>query len=246
MRSVLLSKFLWCALGALIALLTCFPLSWVGPKVLPQTLMLENTRFKGTVWKGFVEPLRDLDSVAYSLHPLKFFSAQPPIKARLNATGLNVDGLLSRSRAQDVSMQINVSALPIPDPRLRGLAGRVDIRVIKAQWDASGECRNISGHVRTDVLLRNRGLFNWTGPELRGPISCGDDGQYQFTLTGRDDVQKINAFISISSDGQYKTDMSVITQNAEAALALPLFGFVEKSRNSDGLEFGLVEQGRWR
>ncbi len=246
MRSALLSKCLWGVIGAFIALVTCFPLSWVGPKALPETLTLENTRYKGTVWKGVVEKLRDVDSVAYSLHPLKLFSAQPPIKARLNATGLNVEGMLSRKRAQGLSMQIDVSALPIPDPRLRGLAGRVDIRVIDAQWKMSGECRNISGQVRTDVLMRNRGLFNWTGPELRGPISCGENGQFQFTLSGRDDAQKINAFISISSDGQYKTDMSVITQDPQAALALPLFGFTEKARNADGLEFRLLEQGRWR
>lgn len=244
MRTVLLSA-LFCGFGAITALLCFLPLAWVGPFIVPSTFSMDKTQYQGTVWSGGIIGLRDVESVKYTLKPLRYVTGDLPLQVDMSAPGLQAQGALARFKMEDFNLRIQVANLPLPDPRLKGLNGQITARVEMAEWDENMDCETVSGTARSDVLKQNQSLFAWTGPVLAGPLSCGDDGSFVFNLQGKDDVQIISADVSISAAGFYNSNMRVVTRDREAALVLPLFGFEEKGETSQGLEFSLVEQGRW-
>lgn len=242
----MMRRLFWLLPGAILALLTFLPLSWVGSVALPASLTTAETSFRGTIWRGSVHNLRDVESVTYALRPLKIFGPGLPVEAELAATGLRANLEASRHQAANLRLQINVANLPLPDPRLRGLAGQISAVIDDVSWTETAQCKSIAGTASTDVLTRNKALFSWEGPRLSGPVSCSDEGDYVFELQGQDPRQTISATVSISAGGQYKSDIAVITRDDEAALVLPLFGFEERGETSNGMEFRLVEQGQWR
>ncbi len=242
----MIRKLLWLLPGALIALLMFLPLSWLGPRLVPAELASDKTTYRGTIWNGVISDLKDVRSVEYIASPLKLLSAKPPIKARVTATGLQANADLGRTKAQDVSLQINVANLPLPDPRLKGLSGQITARIESVEWAKNGQCLTMRGTASSDVLTKNQRLFAWSGPVVAGPVSCDDGGVYVFNLSGNDAVQKIDAIVSISASGDYRSDMTVTTRDSDAVLVLPLFGFEDRGQKADGQEFRLVEQGKWR
>lgn len=239
-------RLFWLLPGALLGLIVFLPLSWVAPLALPAVLTQPETTYRGTVWRGNITALRDVNSVEYQLKPLKLVGGRPPIQATLQATGLQAEGAIGQYAAKDMNFRINVASLPMPDPRLKGLAGQVIIQIDEVKWDKQGKCESLSGSARTDVLTRNRALFSWEGPGLSGPLSCDEGGNFVFNLAGNDDLQSITAKVSVSALGQYYSDMKVITRDTEAAQVLPLFGFEDRGQTAQGAEFRLVEQGKWR
>ena len=236
----------WALLGGFFALLIFLPLKWVGPKILPVNMTSAETQYSGSIWKGRVSQLKDLDSVDFTLKPLNVLRGERPATFVAKATGLNVSGSAGKRQAQDISFAINMASLPLPDPRLKGLAGMATARIENVEWNDLGACESITGRAQSDILQSNQGLFNWSGPVISGPIRCDDTGAYVFTLTGKDQTQSIETLITISASGSYQADINVTTRDQNAALALPLFGFEEKSRNSAGRQFVLIEQGQWR
>lgn len=239
-------KIFFLGLGALAALLCFLPLAWVGPFLVPSTFTTDKTQYRGTLWSGGAFSLRDLDRVNFKLKPFKYLSGDLPLQVDMSAQGMRADGALSRNKMEGFDFSINVANLPLPDPRLKGLRGQIITRVEQAKWDGNAHCTMISGTARSDVLKQNEAVFQWTGPALRGPISCGENGSFVFNLTGEDDIQSIAAIVSISAEGRYQSDMRVVTKDQGAALILPLFGFEQKGESAEGSEFSLVEQGQWR
>jgi len=239
-------NLLWIISGGVIALLMFLPLKWVGPHIVPATMTTSKIQYTGTIWKGQISGLTDLDQVTYTLKPLNVLFANLPLTFLAVDKGLNVRGKAGRSRAKDILFKINISDLPLPDPRLRGLAGLATARIDTVVWDKSGSCEDIKGTAQSNVLTQNRSLFNWSGPVISGPISCGANGAYVFSLSGRDNTQIIEARISISAQGSYSSDITVTTQDQNASMALPLFGFEEKQATIEGRQFVLIEQGRWQ
>lgn len=238
-------KLFWLLPGAIIALLIFLPLSWVGPRLIPDAMTRTNTTYQGTVWKGAISNLRDVDAVNFHINPLNIFGGSP-VTARLKATGLEANALLGSRQAQDLNLRINVASLPLPDPRLRGLLGQITAQLDDVRWSKQGACQDAAGTAQSDILMRNQALFSWTGPRLTGPVQCNDAGDFQFLMSGTDSNQTIDADISISALGDYKSDIRVVTRDPEAALVLPLFGFEERGDSAEGVEFRLVEQGKWR
>lgn len=241
-----MQRLIWIMPGLLLGLIFFLPLSWVAPLALPASLVQDNTVYRGTVWNGNMTSLRDVDSVEYKLNPLGLLAGGTPVQASVVATGLQAEGAIGQYAAEDLNFRIDVSSLPMPDPRLQGLAGQVMVQFDEIKWDKQGKCEILSGSARTDVLTRNRALFSWEGPGLTGPLNCDADGNFVFNLAGEDDLQSITAKVSISWDGQYYSDMKVISRDSDAAQVLPLFGFEERGQTAQGAEFRLVEQGKWR
>jgi len=242
----LMRKLLWSIPGGLLALTVFLPLSWIAPVVVPSAFTTEQTQYQGTVWSGTLSKLRDVEIVNYTLNPLNLITGKMPLEVEMRAKGLNANGSVSRYMMKNFDFNIDVSSLPLPDPRLQGLAGDVSAKIAHAKWDKENTCTSISGVARSDVLLQNKSLFDWEGPILAGPISCDEKGRVTFDLKGEDEVQSIFVKVAISAIGEYSSDMRVITKDQEAALVLPLFGFEERRRSKDGVEFRLVEQGQWR
>lgn len=241
-----MKRLLWLLPGCILGLILFLPLSWVAPLAIPSVLIQPDTTFRGTVWIGNMTALRDVESVKYKLNPLRLLMGGTPVQASVIATGLQAEGAIGQYAAKDMNFRINVSNLPMPDPRLQGLAGQIIVQFDKIKWDKQGKCEILDGSARTDVLTRNRALFSWEGPGLSGPLNCDEDGNFVFNLVGEDDLQSISAKVSISWNGQYFSDMKVVSRDQEAAQVLPLFGFDERGQTAQGVEFRLVEQGRWR
>lgn len=239
-------KLLWTLPGILSAILFFLPLSWVAPFFIPTSVTTSQTDYQGTVWRGQIRDLRDIESVNYHLNPMKVLRGGRPVRVELRSPGLLVNGQASRQNAEGINFRINVASLPLPDPRLRGLAGQITAQIDQLSWTRDGSCREADGTVQSDVLTRNDSLFAWVGPNLSGTVSCTEEGRYVFALSGRDDLQTIRANVSVASQGSYQADLAVITQDADAAEVLPLFGFEARGESADGKEFRLVEQGNWR
>ena len=134
---------------------------------------------------------------------------------------------------------MDIATIPFTDGRLQGLRGDFSARLSELQVSEQS-CQSASGTVRTDVLQRNGGQIQWTGPELTGPIRC-ESGALIADLSGRDAEQTITALVKIMPDGLYRADISVRTLRVEADAVLPLFGFSRSGQN-----FVLTEQGKWR
>lgn len=134
---------------------------------------------------------------------------------------------------------MDFASVPFTDGRLRGLRGDVTALILDMQFSEQS-CQSATGTIQTDVLQRNGGTIQWTGPELTGPIRC-EDGALIADLSGQDTEQAISALIRLVPDGTYRADINVRTLRAEADAVLPLFGF-----SRSGQSFVLTEQGKWR
>jgi len=216
-------------LGAVAAAVAALPAAWIGPHVTPDPLDLEWT---GTVWNGQVENLPVFDTLNFKAEGLAF-------NVRGASAGNRLLGWVRPGHLRETDVQLQLSDLPIDDPRLRGLQGVLSVQLTDLKWSKLG-CTLAEGRARTDVLARNGGAINWTGPELSGPLAC-EDGAVVVRLRGQDAQQKISADLTFQIDGTYRADIAVETTRAEAGAILPLFGF-----SASGRDFKLTEQGRWR
>ncbi|MGB6229342.1 MAG: type II secretion system protein N, partial [Litorimonas sp.] len=140
----------------------------------------------------------------------------------------------------DLVLGMPIARLPISDQRLAGLSGRLSLRVDEAVIE-DGACLSASGSASTDVLAANRARFDWTGPELSGPVDCVD-GRLRVRLSGQDAAQQVEATVLTGFDGMYRTDISVSTRDPMAGNVLTLFGFAQDRAGS----YTLSEQGQWR
>lgn len=225
MRLILI---LLAGLFGLAALVTAFPLSWVTASV-PD----EVGSFSGTVWDGQVADVPLFGTLSIKGGPGYADIASPPGDVILS-------GRVSPSGAKDVILSMPVSRLPASDARLTGLLGRISIRIDEAVVE-EGRCVSAVGTASTDVLAANAAQFDWTGPELSGPVDC-DDGRLRVRLAGVEGAERVEATVVTGLDGIYRSDIAVTTADPIAGNALSLFGFV-----SDGSgQYSLLEQGRWR
>lgn len=214
------------------AALVALPLAWVAPLFVPETAPA--LTYSGTVWQGNVTDIPVFETGTFKLHPralsatLKAGNGQSYLAAKL-----------SRETAHDLRLFVELSQLPITDGRLQGLRGVVAANITEITYNLDG-CTEASGTLRTDVLQRNGGLTNWTGPELSGPVIC-EDGALTAILTGEDAEQSVEARLRFSPDGTYRAEITTRTVRQEAGAILPLFGF-----SRDGQDFKLTEQGNWR
>lgn len=223
-------------LSGVVALLAFFPMRWAGGWALPDNIktLAPDLDMTGTIWRGTVSGLPLFGTANLNIAPLsrsvKFQSGQ----------GRNyVAGQVSPSRATDVDFSMDFATVPFTDGRLQGLRG--DFAAQISEMKISGEtCESATGTARTDVLQRNGGKIQWTGPELVGPIRC-EDGALIADLSGQDAQQTITALIRVIPDGTYRADVNVRTVRVEADVVLPLFGF-----SRSGQSFVLTEQGKWR
>ena len=223
-------------LSGLIALIACLPLSWVAGVAVPDNIktFAPDLGFSGTIWRGSVTGLPVFGTANVDIAPV---SRRASLQSGEGQNYLSAD--VGVSDVKDLDLRIDLMSLPLTDGRLQGLRGMLNAQISDMQIE-NQSCQSAEGTVSTDVLQRNGGKIQWTGPELTGPIRC-EDGALIADLRGRDSQQTIDALIRVSPDNAYRVDISVRTNRAEADAVLPLFGFSRAGQN-----FVLVEQGRWR
>lgn len=225
-------------LGAAAAVLSQFPLAWVGPHVMP-TGFGQNIHYSGTIWTGQVRGLDFIGAANFKLDPKALIMGGLPLKFSTQSHIMSVSGQASRTHLKDIRFAGTLAKLPTRDGRLKELAGQVRINVSDMQIK-DGMCVSAMGDVFTDFLALNPSRWQWRGPELRGPISC-ENGDLLATLSGQENSQTIRADLRLSPDGSYGANISVTTDQPEAGAVLPLYGFEKIGR-----DYKLTEQGQWR
>ena len=223
-------------ISGLIALVAFLPLGWVAGFAVPDNIksLAPDLDYHGTVWNGTVTGLPIFGAANVDITPL---SRRALIHSGQGQNYLSAD--IGTRSAKDVDLRVNLATIPFTDGRLQGLRGMLNAQISDMQIE-NQSCTSANGTVTTDVLQRNGGTVQWTGPELTGPIRC-EEGALIADLKGRDSMQTISALIRMSPDNTYRVDINVRTARVEADAVLPIFGFTRSGKN-----FVLVEQGRWR
>ena len=214
------------------------PLSWLAPHFMPEGLG-QNINYSGTVWDGQVKGLDYVGSANFRLSPQAFFNGGLPLSFASQSPAMSTSGQASKKQLKEVRFSGILAKLPTRDGRLKDLAGQVNIRVNELYIEEGG-CGSAAGQVSTDFLALNQSRWQWQGPILSGPISC-DRGDLLVNLSGRENRQTIRADLRLSENGRYSADIIVQTDQLEAGVVLPLYGFEKQGR-----EYKLTEQGQWR
>lgn len=224
------------ALSGLVALVACFPMRWAAGWILPENVdsLAPALKVHGTIWTGSVSGLPIFGTANLDIAPLA-----RNVTFQSGLARNYVSGRLSAIGAKDVDFRLDLATLPFTDGRLQGLRGDFIADIAEAKFKDQA-CLSAVGTARTDVLQRNGGTIQWTGPELTGPIRC-EEGALIADLSGTDSQQTISAVIRIIPDGTYRANVTVRTARVEADAILPLFGF-----SRSGQSFVLTEQGNWR
>ena len=230
-------------LGGICAAVAALPLGWVAPHVLPEN-MRQDAQFSGTIWQGQANvPFgKSRAPVSFKAAPLKLITGKSFLDFTVKNSGFYLTGLAGLSQAQDVKINANIAQLPLLDPRIRGLQGKIVAEISEAKLGSgfTGACKTITGQVRTDFLKANEATWFWQGPELSGPIRC-EDGTIVAQMAGQEGRQSFTAMLRLMPDGVYTAQMDVTTAEPRAAVVLGFYGFESK-----GGKFVLSETGRWR
>ena len=232
----MLRWFLPAILSGIAAVAVCLPLRWAAAWVLPDNIktIAPDLKMHGTIWRGTLSGLPLFGTANVNISP-----AARQIEFE-GGDGRNyVSGSLSPSVAKALDLRVNFADVPFTDGRLKGLRGDFMAEISEMQF-AENVCQSAAGSASTDVLQRNGGTIQWTGPELSGPVRC-EDGAVIVDMSGKDAQQNINASIKIMPNGTYRAELKVRTKRPEADAVLPLFGF-----SRSGQSFVLTEQGKWR
>ena len=224
-------------LGALIAFMPRIPLSWVGPHILPANAG-QNIDYSGTIWDGQMTGLDIVGTANFTLSPKDIFSGEP-LSFKTQSPIMQMSGQASKSKLRDFRFfSGQFSSLPTRDGRLKDLKGQVTATISELNYD--GSCVSAAGQMATDFLTRNEWRWQWRGPKLAGPISC-EEGDVVVRLSGSENRQTVRADLRLAKDGGYRADITVQTNQPEAGVVLPLYGFEQVGR-----EYKLTEQGQWR
>jgi len=225
-------------LGAMAGLVSQLPLAWLAPHFMPAGLG-QNISYSGTVWDGQVRGLDYVGNANFYMRPKKLMSGGLPLSFGSQSSAMSISGHASQNELKDIYFSGTLAKLPTRDGRLKELAGQVNIRVKELQIEDGG-CAFSEGQISTDFLTLNRSRWQWQGPTLAGPISC-EGGDLLVNISGRENRQIIRADLRLSKNGRYVADISVQTDQVEAGVVLPLYGFEKR-----GQEYKLTEQGQWR
>lgn len=223
-------------LSGLAALVAFFPMAWAAGWVLPDEVkrLAPELEMRGTIWQGTVSGLPILGTANLDISPLA-----RRVNLQSGTGGNYVSAQISPAEVKDLEARMDISTVPFTDGRLQGLQGHLTVQISELKIEGQS-CQSATGTARTDVLQRNGGKIDWTGPEMKGPIRC-EDGALVADLSGRDAQQTITALVKLNPDGAYRADINVRTVRVEADAVLPLFGFSRSGQN-----FVLTEQGTWR
>ena len=232
-------RYILCAiLGGCVAFISQLPLAWIAPHFVPASLG-QNINYSGTLWNGRLGGLDYVGTANFKLNPTSLMSGDLPLSFASQSSAMTISGQASRQTLKDVRFMGTLAKLPTRDGRLKELAGKVHIQVEELKIE-NDSCAFAAGEVSTDFLAMNQSRWQWKGPSLTGPISC-EGGDVIVNLSGRENRQIIRADLRLSKMGNYSANISVQTDQAEAGVVLPLYGFEKQGR-----QYKLTEQGQWR
>lgn len=226
-------------LGGIIAAAANFPLSWAVQMLGPSALQ-DDLRHGGTLWNGYLfhaDMMGTGPALRVRASPLTLLTGGAFINFDMVNRDVSVNGKLGFNHAKDVVFSAPISAFAAQDPRFSALSGQIFIALDSLDFDSV--CKAASGTARTTVLAANRAQFDWTGPELSGPVSC-DGGAVLMTLSGEGNADLVEARLHLYPDGGYALEGRIVTSDRRAGAVLPLYGFEKKDNG-----FLINERGQW-
>jgi hypothetical protein len=195
----------------------------------------------GNIWNGWLETVETgfgpLNKVQIQTEGLALLRGRPPVSLQAWGSAFSASGNLGPGSLSDLQIWVDISALPLLDPRFSDLQGQVRVQIKQARFDHA--CKEIEGQAWTDVLQHPVSGSNWSGPVLSGPVRCRNGGVW-VALSGQQANERLQAKLWFQPDGQYRAEISIQSPNPQAEAVLPAFGFVQ---SPDG--YSLIEQGRW-
>jgi hypothetical protein len=224
--------------GGAAALISQLPLSWVAPHFLSNE-MGQDVGYSGTVWDGQVNGLNFIGTADFKFSLRKLIGEGLPLRFVSRSPAMTISGMASPKALKDIRFSGTLAKLPTRDGRLKELAGNVTINLDELQIQEE-KCASAQGKISTDFLALNQSRWQWKGPVIAGPISC-EGGDLLVNLSGQENRQIIRADLRLSPNGSYSANVSVQTDQVEAGVVLPLYGFEKQGR-----EYKLTEQGQWR
>ncbi len=229
-------------IGGMIAVITALPLAWIGPHIVPDH-MVKTARFHGTIWQGQADmPFgKSRAPITFKTSPIKLFTGQDFLNVNVRNSGVNLRGWAGFRTVKDIDIDVTIARLPLLDPRIRGLQGKIEARISKAKFGA--QCQTISGQVKTNFFQANEATWFWQGPEMSGPITC-KDGDIIIDMNGDNQWegqrQVFSAQLRLKPSGLYEANMEIDTKDVRAAVVLGFYGFEARQD-----KFVLSEMGRW-
>ena len=216
--------------GATLGVIAQVPLTWAaGDSV---ALADADAAAHGTVWEGTLAHIDGLPPIATRLRGTTMTMSADAPTLRLAAAA-------SPRAIRDISLSLPIATLARFDARMEGLAG--EVRLVADEIVINdGTCTSASGTAFTNVLAVNAASWEWSGPELSGPITC-EDGSVVIALSGAEATGDVTARVAISPSGPYRTDITMSDLDPRAGAILPLFGF----QPAGGGSFTLNESGAW-
>ena len=220
----------------------------IGVAVLPMSMAADfaakhGATFKfasasGSIWNGKLEGVvlngQTLGDLAIRLDPVKVFNGQAAGQVNLASKDLTGEAVISRALFSDATRLTNIklegqaSAVPVLPARIRAANGRFTMAASDILFEKNA-CRSASGEVWTDALSKADLGHHWTGPELRGPVTC-KDGRLEVeaagkALTGED----VSAGVSTGFDLSLDLQARVLNATPGAAATLADLGFQSDS-----------------
>lgn len=216
-----------------------FPMSVAADLAANRLGQLRYTSANGSVWngelKGVVYGDQAIGDVGVVADPGALLGGRAAAKLSISRPDMQGSASLSLPvaggdvRLDDIRIEGAMAALPgLPDD-VRQSEGRFSLDIADLVL-SNGVCAAVTGEAWTDALAQLDFDGRWTGPELRGPVSCRDGEILVETGGNAAGGELVIANIGIGRDFGMTLDASVSGAGPEAALTLSRLGF----RPADG------------
>lgn len=197
----------------------------------------------GTLWNGDVRGLYPVGEVQYSFSLIRLIQGASPLNFTTSSRAILSRGSGGLNGLKDVKASGDLAWILPEDQRFGGVQGLFNMSLDTLFFDFGNfeaGCTEAQGQFSTNVLQSNAAIWQWSGPELSGPIQC-ENGELTTRLKGQDRTQNIEVKVVMKPDGIYVADITVQTQEPGASAILGLFGFA-----FSGSDYTLQETGKWR
>lgn len=211
-----------------------FPMSVAADLAASRVSAFRYSGATGSVWKGRLQNVafgeQAIGDVGVVADPGALLRGQAA--ARLSVSRPSMQGEAAFRlplaggdiRLDDISVQGVMAAIPgLPDDVSRS-DGRFTLEIADLVL-SDGVCAAATGEAWTDALARLDFDGRWTGPELRGPVSCRDGLITVETGGNAPGGELVIATISINPDLGMTLDSSISGAGPEAAATLARLGF---------------------
>lgn len=137
----------------------------------------------GTVWKGGLKGVtfdgQAVGDVSLAVDPMTLLKGRVGADVKIERSDVTAEGRLGvgldgrKPDWRDLKLTGNAAAIPgLPEGLSSGEA-KFSLSLAEAAF-AGDRCTSASGEAWTNLLAIPRPNTTWTGPELRGPITCQD------------------------------------------------------------------------